>query len=308
MENSSTHEPKRLNDEAERTPGEGAAPAEPSIESRPRGGRAALIAIAVLAVMNAYLLWGMHQLKTSVANLEERYTSEVAVMQESASLESGKQQRELSELRTQLEAAQKEAETAAGNAKVEAKKHAERLAQKLAAEQKKEAEQFATELTAVREQTDTKFEEVTSDVGEVRNEVATTRETLTSAVDHLTQVRGDLGIMSGRIATTADELAALKALGDRNYHEFDIAKTSKPVRVGDIQLQLKKTDRKRNKFTMEVFADDKRIEKRDKTVNEPIQFYVGSRGSQPYELVINKVSKDRISGYLATPKTLRASR
>jgi chromosome segregation ATPase len=278
-------------------------------EARRHGmGTAAMIAIAVLAVVNAYLLWGMHELKTSVGNLEQRYTSEVAVMQETASLEAGKSQREMEALRTELEAAQKEAATAVGNAKVEAKKHAERLAQKLAAEQKKEAELLATELTAVREQTDTKFEEVTSNVGEVRDEVASTREELTSAVGHLTQVRGDLGIMSGRIATNADELAALRALGDRNYTEFDIAKSNKPVRVADIQLQLKKTDRKRNKFTMEVFADDKRIEKRDKTVNEPIQFYVGGRGSQPYELVINKVSKDRIAGYLSTPKALRASR
>ena len=304
MENPNSNEP-----ETAETQTENAAGGYAEAESRPRAaGKAGIIAIAVLAVMNAYLLWGMHGLKTSVANLEQRYTSEVAVMQETASLEAGKRQRELGELRTQLDAAQKEAETAVGNAKVEAKKHAERLAQKLAAEQKKEAEQLATELTAVREQTDTKFEEVSSNVGEVRSEVASTRDELTSAVGHLTQVRGDLGIMSGRIATTADELAALRALGDRNYQEFDIVKTNKPVRVADIQLHLKKTDRKRNKFTLEVFADDKRIEKRDKTVNEPIQFYVGGRGSQPYELVINTVGKDRIAGYLATPKTIRASR
>ena len=141
-------------------------------EARRHGmGTAAMIAIAVLAVVNAYLLWGMHELKTSVGNLEQRYTSEVAVMQETASLEAGKSQREMEALRTELEAAQKEAATAVGNAKVEAKKHAERLAQKLAAEQKKEAELLATELTAVREQTDTKFEEVTSNADDVQRRV-----------------------------------------------------------------------------------------------------------------------------------------
>ena len=304
MENSNINEPRIV--EAER---ETAVDESREGETRSRGmGAAAMIAIAVLAVVNAYLLWGMHELKTSVGNLEQRYTSEVAVIQESASLEAGKREREMETLHTELEAAQKEAAAAVGNAKVEAKKHAERLAQRLAAEQKKEAELLATELTAVREQTDTKFEEVSTNVGEVRSEVASTREELTSAVGHLTQVRGDLGVMSGRIATNADELTALRALGDRNYQEFDIVKTNKPVRVADIQLQLKKTDRKRNKFTMEVFADDKRIEKKDKTVNEPIQFYVGGRGSQPYELVINTVGKDRIAGYLSTPKTIRASR
>jgi hypothetical protein len=64
---------------------------------------------------------------------------------------------------------------------------------------------------------------------------------------------------------------------------------------------LKKTDRKKNKFTIDVVADDKRIEKKDKNVNEPVQFYV-AKARQPYELVINEIGKDAIKGYLATPK------
>ena len=93
----------------------------------------------------------------------------------------------------------------------------------------------------------------------------------------------------------------LRELGERNYYEFDLTKTKEPQRVGSIQIKLKRVDQKRNKFTVDIWADDKRIEKKNKTLLEPVQFYViGSR--QPYELVVNKLDKNRIVGYLATPK------
>jgi hypothetical protein len=105
------------------------------------------------------------------------------------------------------------------------------------------------------------------------------------------------------VATNGKELEALKRLGERNYFDIKLAKTKAPQRVGDIQLLLKKTDPKKNKFTLTVMADDKTIEKRDKTANEPVQFYV-AKARQPYEIVINEVRKDQIVGYLATPKDL----
>jgi hypothetical protein len=71
--------------------------------------------------------------------------------------------------------------------------------------------------------------------------------------------------------------------------------------VGDVTLLLKKTDPKKNKYTVEVMADDKVTEKKDKNINEPVQFYT-SKARQPYELVVNSVGKDLIVGYLATPK------
>ena len=71
--------------------------------------------------------------------------------------------------------------------------------------------------------------------------------------------------------------------------------------MGDIALKLKHTEREKGRFSLEVTADDKVVEKKYRTVNEPLQFYV-STARQPYELVINKVEKNRIVGYLATPK------
>ena len=94
----------------------------------------------------------------------------------------------------------------------------------------------------------------------------------------------------------------LRELGDRNIYEFTLAKKAGQQKVGDIQVKLKKADPKHNRYTVEVLADDKLVEKKDKGANEPVQFYVLSKARQPYEMVVNDVSKDTIKGYLSTPK------
>jgi hypothetical protein len=114
-------------------------------------------------------------------------------------------------------------------------------------------------------------------------------------------VKGDLGVQSGLIATNAKEVDALRQLGERNYFEFDLGKTKQPQRIGPVSIRLRGANEKRNRFTIELWADDKRIEKKDKTLLEPVQFYVqGSR--MPYELVVNQLTKDHIVGYISTPK------
>src|SRR5258708_38436864 len=103
---------------------------------------------------------------------------------------------------------------------------------------------------------------------------------------------GDMGVMSGLIATNAKDLGALRELGERNYIEFDLTKRENTKKVGDVTLILKKADPKRNRYTVELLADDKRLEKRDKTLNEAVQIYV-SGNRQPYEIVVNEVKKDQ---------------
>jgi hypothetical protein len=118
---------------------------------------------------------------------------------------------------------------------------------------------------------------------------------------------GDMGVMSGLVATNSGGLAELRALGERNYFEFDIRKNPAPAKVGDISVSIRRTDPKRNRFTISVYSDDKVVEKRDRTINEPVQFYV-ARNHQPYEIVVNEVKKDEVVGYLATPKVSVARR
>jgi hypothetical protein len=148
---------------------------------------------------------------------------------------------------------------------------------------------------------------VSNDVGSVKTEVAATKSELDKTIADLKTVRGDLGVQSGLIATNGKELSALKALGDRNYFEFNLQKTKAAQKVGNILVLLKKTDTKKNQYTVELIADDKRVEKKDKSINEPLQFYqAGSR--QPCELVVNEVRKDVVVGYLSTPKLVTTAR
>jgi hypothetical protein len=143
---------------------------------------------------------------------------------------------------------------------------------------------------------------IADEVGNVKTDVASTRTDLEITKAKMEKAIGDLNVQSGLIARTADELEILKRKGDRNYYEFSLNKGSNPTPVGTISLQLKKTDAKKSKFNLMVLADDKTIEKKDKTVNEPLQFYTG-RDRMLYEVVVNTVDKNKITGYLATPKS-----
>ena len=115
---------------------------------------------------------------------------------------------------------------------------------------------------------------------------------------------GDLDIQSGLIATNAKELAALRERGDRSYLDLMLPREKNFRKIGDIQVRLKSADPKRNRYTLELIVNDKTIEKKDRTINEPVQFIL-SRDSQPHELVVNEIRKDLVIGYLATPKGQR---
>lgn len=142
---------------------------------------------------------------------------------------------------------------------------------------------------------------VKTDVGGVKTDVAATKASLESTIAKLQNTIGDLGVQSGLIANTRTDLEALKHKGDRNYYEFTLMKGAKPQAFSTVALQLKKADAKRGKYTLNVTADDKTIEKKDKNVSEPVQFYTG-RDHMLYELVVWTVDKNRITGYLSTPK------
>ena len=140
-----------------------------------------------------------------------------------------------------------------------------------------------------------------TDVGGVRTDVASTKADLEATKARLQSTIGDLGMQSGLIAHTRDDLEALKHKGDRNYYEFTLLKGAKPQAVSTVSLQLRKADAKKGKFTMNVTADDKTIEKKDRNVAEPIQFYSG-RDHLLFELVVWNVDKNKVTGYLSTPK------
>jgi len=135
----------------------------------------------------------------------------------------------------------------------------------------------------------------------VRTDVSATRGDLEVTKAKLEKTIGDLGVQSGLIAHTREDLDQLKRRGDRNYFEFTLAKGKRPTRVSTVSMQLKKTNPKRGSFTLNLTSDDWTIEKRDRNMFEPMQFYSG-RDRQLYEVVVMSVGKNQVSGYLSTPK------
>jgi hypothetical protein len=165
--------------------------------------------------------------------------------------------------------------------------------QQLATAQKQTAQQVATVSSAVTD--------VKTDVGGVKTDVAKTQSDLAGAIAQLTSMKGDLSDHSSLIARNHDELEVLKHKGDRNIYEFTLAKGQKKP-VGTVSLELKKSDPKKSKFTLVVYADDKQYEKKDRSLNEPLQFYAGKDPSL-FEIVVNSVSaKNTVTGYLSVPK------
>ena len=187
---------------------------------------------------------------------------------------------------------------------------ARQISSELAEQQKSSAELLTNQLDQLQEeQVSTKGSvgTLTVDVDEVKEEVKSTQDLLASTQTELQRVKGDLGVQSDLIAHNAQELDSLRELGERAYFEFDLRKTRRPQRVGQIALQLRKTDVKRQKYTIHLVADDRTIEKKDKTVHEPVQFYRPGDGL-PTEIVVNQIFKDRIVGYISTPKVAGPSR
>jgi chromosome segregation ATPase len=132
---------------------------------------------------------------------------------------------------------------------------------------------------------------VDTKVGGVRTDLDSTREDLKMA-------RSELGTL---IARNHDEIDQLRRLGERDYIEFTVSGKNKPQKVGNVTVELKSVNQKRNQYSVSMVVEDKRFEKKNRALNEPVFFYIsGTR--LPEELVINKVGKDQVSGYVSIPK------
>jgi chromosome segregation ATPase len=290
------------------------SPTPTYLEPQPQrsGLMTALVAGAIIALVgaNIYLFVQLDKVKTDLAQTHDKLLTELSNLRDASSVNTASQQRHLETLKEELEAARtqlrNESRTMSSQAKAEATARAEQLTKQLETEQAKVQQQVSNEISEVKQsatQANSKIGEVSTDVGSLRSQASATQSQLEKTIADLKSTKGDLGVQSGLIATNGNELAALKRLGERNYFEFNLGKDAekKPQRVGDITIQIKKLDPKKNKYTINVMADDKLTEKKDKGVNEPIQFYT-SKARQPYEIVVNSVAKDQLKGYLSTPK------
>ena len=177
-------------------------------------------------------------------------------------------------------------------------------ANQLLKRQQEDAARFEQEQAASQKQigaVSSDVSNVKTDVGGVKTDVAATKTELQNTEAKLQSAIGDLGVQSGLIATNGKELEILKHKGDRNYYEFTLSKGGRPTPLSGVSLLLKKADPKHSRYTLVVEADDKKIEKKDRGLNEPVQFYTG-KSHFLYEVVVNSVDKNKVVGYLSTPK------
>jgi multidrug efflux pump subunit AcrA (membrane-fusion protein) len=252
------------------------------------------IALAVLAALGG-LIWTY----TLSGRLAHQETALAEANQQNAKLEA-----ELRETNARLRVATDELGKSLGLTQKQLDTRADEIVRRQAAEAKRlesAQQQTAQQVTAVSSD----LSGVKTDVGGVKTDLTKTQSDLATAVGQLQSMKGDLDSHSSLIARNRDELEVLKHRGDRNYYEFTLTKGQKKP-VGTVSLELKKADQKKSRFTLAVYADDKQYDKKDRNVNEPLQFYSG-KDPGLFEIVVNSVtSKNQISGYLSTPKSAPA--
>ncbi len=175
----------------------------------------------------------------------------------------------------------------------EVMEHAKADSARLAAQQKTASRQIS--------EVSTQVSDVRTDVGGVKTDVAKAKSDLANAVNQLTSMQGDVSGHTSLIARNRDELEILKHKGDRNFYEFSLNKGDRKP-VSTVSVELKKADHKKSRFTLVIYSDDLKVEKKDRNINEPLQFYTG-RERLLYEIVVNSISeKNQVAGYISTPK------
>jgi hypothetical protein len=143
----------------------------------------------------------------------------------------------------------------------------------------------------------------TDDLNKLNGDVTGVKSDLDATKNSVQMARSEMGTL---IARNHDEIDQLRRMGQRDYYEFTVQRKSGATKVGTIQIQLKDTNTKKNRYTINVLADDNSFEKKDRSVNEPIFFYTGGTRAA-LELVVNKVTKTTATGYLSVPKAAGAA-
>ncbi len=268
----------------------------------------AAIVVALIAAVLLYI--NSRQMAASLAQVDQHNQDQIAKLQQDLAQATADAAKNADALGRQ---ASETAAQAEARAKQELRKTSAGLSAALAKQQQDQEEQrqqVAGQLTDLQQANTTasaKIGEISDNVNGVKTDVASTQSELQKTGTDLKRVMGDMGVMSGLIATNSSQLDALKALGDRDYVKFDLKRTAGKQKVGDMQLALSKADPKHNRFTIDVLADDKMVEKRDRTINEPVQLYLAGN-HQPEEIVVNEVKKDEVIGYVSIPKVKAATR
>jgi hypothetical protein len=250
-----------------------------------------VIVIAILAIGEIYSIARISTVRKALENqqalmrkeLESQFSSKFAGLEESNA-------QQLDALKTELD----QTASRMGSTGQELNR-ARALVSGLQKRQQQQADELKKEIDSKADAE--KVGALSQDVASTQTNLATTQQNVDDLAKNLGLAKSDLGTL---IARNHDDIEALRKLGERDYFEFTLVKNEKQ-NVAGLGLTLKKTNVKHSRFDLNVLADDLQVEKKGRTVEEPIFFYVAG-SKKPYELVVNKVESDRVAGYVSTPK------
>lgn len=264
------------------------------LDDAPRTYSGALLAVLGVALLAA--IGGLVWCSVLGSRLSTQQTELAEAQQKNDKLAA-----DLRETEARLQVATDELRKQYGLTQKEFDQRAQAIVQQEEADSKRlesEQKQTAQKVSAVSSD----VSNVKSDVGGVRNDLGKTQTDVTHVMNQLESVRGDLSNTNSVIARNHDELVTLEHRGDRNYYEFTLIKGQRKA-VGTVSLELKKVNYKKNLFTLMVYSNDKAVLKKDRGLDEPLQFYSG-KSPALFEVVVNAInSKKQVSGYLSVPKS-----
>ena len=269
-----------------------------------------LVLIVVLLLAVVYLFYdGSQQKKATQAELA-KISEQIQSLESTRKMGEASLTSQISNLKTDIVGTQEavgttkaELNKTAAQIKAEGQKTKTELAQAIAT--KADTSQVEAKVQAAKADAETKIGQVNTEVGgvktqvtQVRTDLDSTRRDLEGTQRQLVDVRDTL---SAAVAKNSSELSQLRLKGERDYFEFTLPKKNEPTKVEDIRLVLTNADQKKGKVSLKILVDDSALEKKDRSINEPIQFLVGQNRIR-YEVVINWVQKNKVGGYLSIPK------
>jgi hypothetical protein len=269
-----------------------------------------LALIFVLLCLVVYLFYAKSQANKALLDQQaefDKLVTRVATLETNNKVTEASISSKVSDLKSDLDAAVGSTQAAfkktTTQIQAEGKKTKEELSQAISA--KADTSQVEEQVRAAKAEAESKIGQVSSEVGGMKSEVGTvktdlanTRRDLEGTQRQLVDVRDTLG---AAVAKNSSEVAQLRLKGERDYFEFTIPDKKSPVKVEDIRLMLTNADPKKGKFNLKILVDDSQLEKKDRIMNEPIQFLVGQNRIR-YEIVINSVQKNKVVGYMSIPK------
>ena len=277
---------------------------QPNFEITPSPKRktaASVTVVLCLLVANFYLYSRVNRAEVDAHTLKLTLEEKLARVESKSTFHLNNTQREIEDLRASLEQARSEASKRATS---EARRQTDKLGKNIVAQQRSAKEMVMSEVRTLGDkafETAGKVEGIEGELGGVKDDLAGTVERLESTDRVLKDTKAHMQSISDWVAGNASEINKLREHGSRQLVRFQLSLSEEMRRVGDVRMRLRKTNPKRNKYTVEILADDKTMVKKGQYANEPVEFYVADC-SEPYELVMTAVKKDHVMGFLSRPK------